>query len=387
MGAIQSCHEFSLETIQVNGTEKVEMYDYKYIECVIRLWCLSPIGCIGMVLNLLVLWVWTGRQDQPFRPLIYFLKCLAVFDIFYLILCTGRNFMLNSGSGRYLEVFILFQNMIVFTTTCIALYQYCTVFYPDTAAKRFTYRCSSITIAAYFLLNTLLIIACIILCKKSNIQVWVAIIGIIFLLIPTSIQVILVARVLRKISRVKKLNRTQRRSKVSQMSGMGMEDKKLRDERRKAHQQTMAVCHVVLCSFMAFGLMTFLAIVYALMNMDQEESAVHRLFKARLLGVRYVNSSINFTIFFFTVAEFRSLFRKKISSLCPLLISSGSGTEIHTTSDIPPSDSNRIHPFPEQQGQMDTSKLNSTPCTKGTATSHLETTHINPTTGASESEV
>jgi hypothetical protein len=133
--------------------------------------------------------------------------------------------------------------------------------------------------------------------------------------------------------------------------------------------------------------MTFLAIVYALMNMDKEEWAVYRLFKAGLLGVQYVNSSINFTIFFFTVAEFRNLFRKKISSLCPLLLSSGSSMEIHTTSDIPPSDSNRIHPFPEQQGQMDSSKLNPTPCTTETASSHLDTSHINQTTGASESEV
>jgi hypothetical protein len=64
MGAIPSCREFSTEIIQVNGTEKVETYEYKYIECVIRRWYLTPIGCIGVLLNLLVLWVWTARQDQ-----------------------------------------------------------------------------------------------------------------------------------------------------------------------------------------------------------------------------------------------------------------------------------------------------------------------------------
>jgi hypothetical protein len=121
--------------------------------------------------------------------------------------------------------------------------------------------------------------------------VWIAIIGILFLLIPTFIQVALVARVLWEILRVKKLNRTQ--GQVSQVSGMGMEARKLRDERRKAHHLTMAVCHIVLCSFIAFGIMTFLAVLHALINVDKEESAVYRLFKAGMMGVQYVNSSIN----------------------------------------------------------------------------------------------
>jgi hypothetical protein len=79
MGSLQSCEEVSLSQTEDNSTGLQEQYEYRYIECMASRWGLAPFGFIGVVLNLLALWVWTAERE--FKPLTFFLKCLAAFDI------------------------------------------------------------------------------------------------------------------------------------------------------------------------------------------------------------------------------------------------------------------------------------------------------------------
>jgi hypothetical protein len=125
MGAIQSCEKVSiLQTSDVNSTDGQN--DYRFMECMIRRWGLTPLACIGVVLNILAMWVWTA--ERGFKTLTLFFKCLAVFDTFYLILYTVKSFALTAESSESPKsgwnIFIVFANMVVFTTTCLSVYQY-----------------------------------------------------------------------------------------------------------------------------------------------------------------------------------------------------------------------------------------------------------------------
>jgi hypothetical protein len=93
------------------------------------------------------------------------------------------------------------------------------------------------------------------------------------------------------------------------------------------------------------------------------------MFKLPTMFVLYINSSVNFIIFYFFVPDFRNLFHKRLDSLL------GRKTEV---ADAPPSDFTRTFPFPERQGQLGTSQLNPTRVT-GLETDHLDTEQINTT--------
>jgi hypothetical protein len=119
MGAFESCEEIISYTKE-NITDGV---NYWHVECMIRQWGMTPLGCIGIVLNLIALWAWSAERE--FKPLTFYIKCLAVSDILYMLFYMSvydlNSLGRKSRGHSFVSLFIAFRWMIVFSTTCIAI--------------------------------------------------------------------------------------------------------------------------------------------------------------------------------------------------------------------------------------------------------------------------
>jgi hypothetical protein len=287
---------------------------------------------------------------------------------------------------------MVFSYMVVFTTTCISVYQYCGVFHPN-IAKKFVRRCAVLTLATYFL--PLVIGFGIYLAvkkpeqenknkKHGSFTIDFMITSIVFHLVPTIIQVVLVACVLREILRFNKMSHrgepdavsSQTERKVSQPTGSDntCTTTSSKEARKSQRELTFALCNIILWSFFAFGVMTFIMVVLGLANPNEEKKAGWRLFKVAMMFVLYLKSSVNFLILYFFVADFRNLFRQRVDSLRAFFSGSssnnnggggggtGSGGE-ETTATAPSTEFTCTFPFPEQPRQLDTSQLEPTHAT------------------------
>jgi hypothetical protein len=243
------------------------------------------------------------------------------------------------------------------------------VFHPD-AARRFVFKCADLTTAAYILLNVAFFGVMFAIVGKRNKHAIIAADAIVFLLVPTFVQVFLVARVMREVSRLNKQTEHPTASKpdlspscpaeTQRLQLSGMECMTSKEARKNQRQLANAVCHVVFWSLLAFGILTFLTVVLVLLRGDSEETDVYRLFKAGMMFVMYVNSSVNFLVFYFAVAEFRRLLRKRLQATLGSSFCGSDDAEGYSTVDVdtPTSNLSRTYPFPERrQQQMDTSQL------------------------------
>jgi hypothetical protein len=281
------------------------------MECMVRRWGLTPLGGIGVVLNLLAVWAWTTERE--FNPLIFFLKWLAVFDIFFLILYTAKSFALNS---KFLNIRMAFLNMAVFTTTCASVYEYCSIFHPD-IARKCVYKRAVLSIAAYFVLSVIFILFYLAFSTVNNHRQWLATEGIVFLLIPTILQVFLVARVMWDMLQNNKLSRRVPDTYLLQTTDKSGSQSPVQDATKAARmnrrQLTLALCHIILWSFIAFGIVNFIAVVLSLYP-KEEEKAAWRVFHLATMFVLYIISSVSFVILYLFVSDFRNLIRKRINS-------------------------------------------------------------------------
>jgi hypothetical protein len=154
---------------------------------------------------------------------------------------------------------------------CISVHQYCVLFYPDTARK-FSYKCLVLTTAAYTMLNiAFLAYYFAVRSQSEKPKTLLALNGLVFVILPTCIQVILMARVRCEVSRVAKLSQSDQPAEEPQSPPQetgqpqdpwlsGMDTVTSLEARRNQRQQTVAVCHVVLWSFIAFGVMALITI-------------------------------------------------------------------------------------------------------------------------------
>jgi hypothetical protein len=172
-------------------------------------------------------------------------------------------------------------------------------------------------------------------------------------------QVVLIGRVMYELWRINRQIQSELRQQnhpdASQISGI---DKITSNENRKRLRQlTYAVCHIIFWSFLAFGIMSLMSVIMILAYPNEFRTGVWRVFKAIMNLVLYINSSVNFLIFFFLVADFRNLLHKRISSLRAFC--SGKGASV----DVSPSDFTRTQygSIPGGQRQLDTSQLHPTP--------------------------
>jgi hypothetical protein len=85
--------------------------------------------------------------------------------------------------------------------------------------------------------------------------------------------------------------------------------------RKNQRQLTIAMCHIIIWSFFGFGIMTFMTVVLNLAHLEDEENQLWRAFRVAMIFVLYINSSVNFLIFYFFVADFRDLFHKRLASV------------------------------------------------------------------------
>jgi hypothetical protein len=304
----------------------------------IRQWGMAPLGCIGIVLNLIALWAWTAERE--FKPLTFYIKCLAVSDILYMLFYMSvydlNSLGQKSRGHSFVSMFIAFRWMIVFSTTCIAIYQYTKLFHPD-IARRFTFRCSAVAMTLYFLLGVLYVLFLIYLRNEKDSHIFFSIDNITFSVVPTFLQVVLIGRVMYELSRINRQiqsePRQQSQPEASQISGMYKITSK--EDRKKQRQLTYALCHITFWSFLAFGIMTLMSVIMRVAYPNEFETGVWRVFKAVMNIVLYINCSVNFFFFYFLVADFRNLLYQRISSLQALLSDTG------TIADDSPCDFNR----------------------------------------------
>jgi hypothetical protein len=256
----ESCEEAKRDPTD-NSTGRI---NYLYIDCMISPWGLTPLGCIGVVFNLIALWAWTA--ERAFKPLTFFIKCLTVFDVFFMIFYTVHSFInagrKNINSFMFL-LFIPFRWIIVFCTTCIAVYQYMKVFHPDSAKKWFTFKFSIIATAICYLLGIIFVICRHFLSSIPKSHIFYTLGNIPFGVVPTFLQVVLIGRVMYELSRINRQIQSEPRQQsqpdASQISGMYKITSK--EDRKKQRQLTYALCHIIFWSFLAFGVMTLMSVI------------------------------------------------------------------------------------------------------------------------------
>jgi hypothetical protein len=242
MGAIESCEKIQAGDIKKNITDGV---NYMYVDCMIKMWDMAPLGCIGIVLNLIALWAWSAERD--FKPLTFYIKCLAVSDIMYMLFYMLRGLLDTQEKAQtLLGLFSAFRWMIVFSTTCIAVHQYTQLFYPDIAKQWFTLRCSAVAMDLYFLLGVVYVICKILFLNKNNMPIFYAVSNIPFSVVPTFLQVVLIGRVMYELLRINRQiqsePRQQSQPEASQISGMYKITST--EDRKKQRQLTYALCHI-----------------------------------------------------------------------------------------------------------------------------------------------
>jgi hypothetical protein len=106
---------------------------------------------------------------------------------------------------------------------------------------------------------------------------WFTVWRVVFLLLPTIIQVVLVALVMRMILRFNKLSDSKSNNvshlhierKLSSLSGG--DNITPQHTRKNQRQFMMALCHIILWSFIGFGIMTFLAVVIRFLKLNEQQ--------------------------------------------------------------------------------------------------------------------
>ncbi|KAK7113517.1 hypothetical protein V1264_012790 [Littorina saxatilis] len=273
----------------------------------ITMYVTTPVATIGVVLNLLQLWIWSLQQE--FIAAFFLFKVLAVFDILYAL-----NFLLWfwqwEGKLRiaWEPVYFMWQVALVNTTLLLAITRWTAVFFPmryKAIVTPFRLRLGVGSIVMVSLLTLCLHLFDLkpeLLGEKGH-DIMDTMLLETLLTAPMVIQAVLCASLVRRTW-----------DHYHQLESIVTNPSHRRRSRGKARRTTLTVVCISLTSFLIYPGCTQI-LIYFNLTPDRTTQAKESEVVAVINLLQIINSSINFFFYLAFMPEFRRIAQQRVDNI------------------------------------------------------------------------